>query len=1208
MPKMLYRVLKINAIMLLLTAVFLISCSSDSDALPTTLPTAALASPTLSIVSEEVTPLPEITATAVVAMPTPFPMQASSLPAVSFQPIRERFEAEKSINSLDLVDLTGAGLPDIIISSFDHQVYAISADYGSFGQLFPAVVHTIRGGDLDNDTLGDIFIGRDDYLVTAVEGSFADGQFFERATPWPYQSLGTVNHILPVTLPENQSSLVVGTVNGYVTRLNAAGDLQWEMRVDDSGITWLAQLSSEPLLIAATTESGQLVLLDTSGNELWRRELDAYISAAIAVDVDQNGVKDIVIGSENGTLSAITSDNNELWQSSVSGSISAIASGQFVPNESPQIIVGSGIPSGIVTALDAEGREVWQTAIGSGINDLVVDRIVPDAHTEVLIGTEAGEIIVLDKDGRLRGQYGLPYPISYLRVADLTGTGEAELIAAAGSYLYVLEPVMTTAVTPIIIQPSPSPPLPTPDENGGIALLALGDTSLAGMAEKQSHLHGVDYPFMNVSPLLSMGDVIALNLNSPLSINGVPSRETAAGRASPRMVDSLANAGIDVVFLANDGVSNYGTDALLDSIAELDSRNIAHTGAGANIAEAIAPIYVENGGVRIAFLAFTNAVPEGAYADVDRAGVAPANEISVETAVKQALESAEYVVVALHTAPVYLAGVTDSQVALAHTAVDAGASLIIGYGAGNQQETEQYGDGFIVYNLGDFIGDVEIDQTDSGILRAVFETNGEVTPSIITIHPSQQPALATADGELIVNASFSADTPETNPASNPPPAVQMGDLPHYDLNVNLDYVNHTVQVDEEVSIINNSSFAWDEVVFNVSTAYWRNIFNLGNVSVLLDGAEQEIVPVLDNTMLHIPLPHPLSPQESVVINIAYTLSLPELNPYGWGPTGNAGWAYNVTQMGDWYPALVPYDAEAAVWKTWEYTAVGDPVRNDLADFDLTIYTAPDVHIAAPGYMGTEDNGRQYQLNQARAFAFLASPNYVVHEAVSRGVPIKFYAFPSHSGGNQAVLDGIVKSIALFSDLYGPYPYDEFVMAENGFLTAMEYSGMVSLSSFAFDTYTNTESLLVSLTAHEVAHQWWYGAVGNDQIYEPWLDESLCMFSELLFYEEYYPQSTDWWWSFRVDQWNPGGYVDVSIYDYDSSSTFIHNMYGMASYFMYDLHETMGEAAFQQFIQAYYRQYTYQIATAEDFFTLAQLYSDVDLTPLIKEYFRETVAN
>jgi aminopeptidase N len=37
--------------------------------------------------------------------------------------------------------------------------------------------------------------------------------------------------------------------------------------------------------------------------------------------------------------------------------------------------------------------------------------------------------------------------------------------------------------------------------------------------------------------------------------------------------------------------------------------------------------------------------------------------------------------------------------------------------------------------------------------------------------------------------------------------------------------------------------------------------------------------------------------------------------------------------------------------------------------------------------------------------------------------------------------------------------------------------------------------------HETAHQWWYSMVGNDQILEPWLDESLADYSEVVYYDE-----------------------------------------------------------------------------------------------------------
>jgi aminopeptidase N len=42
-----------------------------------------------------------------------------------------------------------------------------------------------------------------------------------------------------------------------------------------------------------------------------------------------------------------------------------------------------------------------------------------------------------------------------------------------------------------------------------------------------------------------------------------------------------------------------------------------------------------------------------------------------------------------------------------------------------------------------------------------------------------------------------------------------------------------------------------------------------------------------------------------------------------------------------------------------------------------------------------------------------------------------------------------------------------------------------------------------LVAHEVAHQWWFGVVGGDQIDEPWLDEALTQYSTMLYYEKAY---------------------------------------------------------------------------------------------------------
>jgi hypothetical protein len=429
-------------------------------------------------------------------------------------------------------------------------------------------------------------------------------------------------------------------------------------------------------------------------------------------------------------------------------------------------------------------------------------------------------------------------------------------------------------------------------------------------------------------------------------------------------------------------------------------------------------------------------------------------------------------------------------------------------------------------------------------------------------------------------------------------------LPIYDLEVDLDYYAHRISVQEKVTIINNSLSPWSEVVFHISPVYWSDIFFLSNVDVLLDEVWIPAEEFLENTMLYVPLPRFLMIDETVEIRIVYELNLPRLDPFGWGPTGNAGWGLNVTQVGDWYPSLVPYDPELG-WITWEYKPVGDPVISALADFNVSIVAAPEIIIAAPGWVGFEFGSHKYQLKKARAFAFLASPNYVRLDGMADAVPVTVYVSDAHQESGLVVLDTAIRSIIYFSEIFGDYPYEELVIAENGFLTSMEYSALISLSEFAYDTYGGSpDSLLVSITAHEVAHQWWYGSVGNDQVREPWLDEALAMFSEVLFYEKYYPNFVNWWWQFRVERWQPTGYVDNSIYLYVDSPTFVHDVYSQSAYFMRDLRAFMGYEAFMLFLQEYYVENKYQFVDKNDFFEIAQRHTSQDLSQLTSRYFSQ----
>ena len=223
------------------------------------------------------------------------------------------------------------------------------------------------------------------------------------------------------------------------------------------------------------------------------------------------------------------------------------------------------------------------------------------------------------------------------------------------------------------------------------------------------------------------------------------------------------------------------------------------------------------------------------------------------------------------------------------------------------------------------------------------------------------------------------------------------------------------------------------------------------------------------------------------------------------------------------------------------------------------------------------------------------------------VTVHSYYFPNHADGGEVVLETATQAIALFTELYGTYPFSDYRVAETEFAGGMEFSGLTFLGSVFYDEYDGTtRTPLIPLTAHEVAHQWFYGLVGNDQLTEPWLDEAPAEYSAFLYYERYLPDDTDWWWFYAVDQWAPTGKIDNLVYVFRDNREYVDAVYRRGAQFMNDLRETMGDPAFFGFLKEYQRRYAYQLAQSRDFFRLVQEFTTADLVPLQEEYFRQRI--
>jgi transcriptional regulator with XRE-family HTH domain len=452
---------------------------------------------------------------------------------------------------------------------------------------------------------------------------------------------------------------------------------------------------------------------------------------------------------------------------------------------------------------------------------------------------------------------------------------------------------------------------------------------------------------------------------------------------------------------------------------------------------------------------------------------------------------------------------------------------------------------------------------------------------------------------------------EVTPTTGPPPTPTVTPMPvvegtRYTMDVYLNYAEHKLQVREQLDYTNVTSETLSNLMLNVHPNHSRGTFELNEIKVDMDGelVQPEVFP-LDVT-LRVELPRPLKPNEHMALFIDFSLNLPKINPGEEFSNASYGYSSRSVSLGNWYPVLAPYREDKG-WYALSYFPVGDPFVTEVADYDVTITTTEDIVIAGTGRETREGNLWRFQAEQARSFAFAASDKYEVATAQSGDVTVHSYYFPNAQDAGEVALETATQALSLFIELYGPYPYADYRVAETEFAGGMEFSGLTFLGSVFYDEYDGTtRTPLIPLTAHEVAHQWFYGLVGNDQVTEPWLDEAPAEYSGFLYYERYLPDDTDWWWFYAVDQWVPTGKIDSLIYEFRDNREYFDAVYRRGAQFMRDLRETMGDPAFFAFLQEYQRRYPYQLAKSRDFFALVQEFTTADLVPLQEEYFRQRI--
>jgi hypothetical protein len=426
----------------------------------------------------------------------------------------------------------------------------------------------------------------------------------------------------------------------------------------------------------------------------------------------------------------------------------------------------------------------------------------------------------------------------------------------------------------------------------------------------------------------------------------------------------------------------------------------------------------------------------------------------------------------------------------------------------------------------------------------------------------------------------------------------------YILNTTIDYDKHTVIVNETILYPNHTGNQLNTLVLAVEPNLWDGSFNLTSISI--DGTPTTTYS-LDGQRLDIALSSFTKNEGLLNIGIQYTLTLPFAEQEDANISRPRIYGYTKRQLNltNWYPFVVPYiNGEWILHDPWFY---GEHLVYDAADYEVNLKfadpaTAPVV--ASSGFAEPQEDFTRYTITSARAFVISASREYIVASLQVGDVIVSSYYYPLNNTPGQAVLQASAEALQVFSQLYGSYPHKTLSIVMADFKDSMEFSALYFHSPLYYEQYDGTPmNYLTFIAAHETAHQWWFEQIANDQAQQPWLDEALATYSERVYYENLHPDLVSTWWAYRVDFFNPQGFIDVPIYDAQGFEPYRVTVYLQGAHFLEELRARIGDEAFFAFIQDYLAQGRGKILTTSDFFRILNEHTSADYSDIVRQYFQ-----
>lgn len=409
------------------------------------------------------------------------------------------------------------------------------------------------------------------------------------------------------------------------------------------------------------------------------------------------------------------------------------------------------------------------------------------------------------------------------------------------------------------------------------------------------------------------------------------------------------------------------------------------------------------------------------------------------------------------------------------------------------------------------------------------------------------------------------------------------------------------------------------------TIYLRlypNFKDYGGGSMSVDNvrvANQPVTPKAgpDNSLIAVPLTSSLQPGERVTIALDFVTIIP-LDPvtsYGMFGYFSDSSSYNLAQ---WLPLLAGWDP-ATGWLLDPPNTVGDPVFSNTAMFDVSLTGPADITFVTSGVAVSQEpvgplTTHRWTAGPMRDFVMTGGTDLQVMSEQVGETTINSWYFTGYEEPAAMVLEYGVDSFKVFSEHFGTYPYTEMDLVQSRLgdqAAGVEFPGLMYIGTFH---YSPDSEYLRFTTVHEVAHQWWYGLVGNNQYLHAFIDEALANESSILYREVIDGnEGADAWVRDYLKRpfltmlfGNTGDQVvDQPSADFLTNGPYGRTVYGKGALGFNAIRKLIGDEAFFQGLQDYVAANRFEIAQPEDLLAALESASGRDLSEIWEHWFQRT---